>query len=394
MSRSAALRARHLPSSAAESFPHAFCRLIAPLLVILLMSHVPTPLVAAPYWFSPDGCGYKVRFPDVPKIKTIFVPEFGEMPEAEIDDERGLMRANCITMPSSKEGLDTIPYYGNRSLLLELVRAYFAQNGVQNAYYTYENTDIEIRVGARGTKMIQGTWLTVETFWYVSPQSSMTLVTAHISKYYPTKEISDFLASVSKATSTAHPTSRNSTFITRVLPFNVSVDVPRSWWVLDETVNELLRTSLEAALNLHGIVPDADSETLLFAANSWPPTTYASIRITRVTPIIASPDEIQQITPAELQLLVSEIEEVMKRAAALQGHSYLETLGVRIEEVGSWPALIFSYRRSGPKGPVVVQLLLIMRESDSVRVSLAYRETESALWRPVIERIKRSIKAR
>ena len=60
--------------------------------------------------FSPPGCEFAVVFPSEPKITSVIVPGFGEVPEAEISDGRGLMRANCISV-STDGPVRTISYY-------------------------------------------------------------------------------------------------------------------------------------------------------------------------------------------------------------------------------------------------------------------------------------------
>jgi hypothetical protein len=77
----------------------------------------------------------------------------------------------------------------------------------------------------------------------------------------------------------------------------------------------------------------------------------------------------------------------------LGGLKFLETTGIEVKEIGDWPAIVFSYRRSGPKGPVFVELIQIVRRQDFLRINLSYREDERALWMPVIIRIRNSIRA-
>jgi hypothetical protein len=155
----------------------------------------PASTLPGGWTFSPEGCDFAVVFPSEPKTTSVVVPEVGEIPEAEISDPRGLMRANCITVSTDVPNR-TIPFYQDRELLLRAVQAHAEQNGLSNASYFHDNVDLGARAGARGTKKIEGRWATYETIWLVSPRSVMTLMTGHLSESYPTREISGFIESV------------------------------------------------------------------------------------------------------------------------------------------------------------------------------------------------------
>lgn len=303
------------------------------------------------------------------------------------------MRANCISPPGFGPN-NPIPYFGDRQLLLGTIRAYVEQNGLTNTHYSHEKTALGIRAAARGTKQINGRWVTYEAIWYVSPRSVMAVTIGHLSNHYPTAAITSFLSSVSLKSHVNIIPPEISSFITTRLPFGVSIDVPRDWWVLNETMNNLIRTSRDAILDFRGIAVGSDEEIVLIAANSWPPTTYAALRVTRVRPPLGNPDDIRHLSQEDLLEMRAANEAEMKQTLPLQGLQYLKTLSIKIEDIDGWPAVVFSYLRSGPNGPVIVYLIQIGRISDYLRINLSYRQSEKAMWMPVIERIKRSIRAR
>jgi hypothetical protein len=208
-----------------------------------------------------------------------------------------------------------------------------------------------------------------------------------------TQATSRFFDSVTRPDSSARATSNESGLVTVRLPFEVAIDMPRDWWVLNDAVNQLIRTSRDAALDLRGIATSGDDERVLIAANSWPPETYAALRVTRIQPPLALPEEVLGLSRAELAQLMAEFETEMRQLLALQGFTFLEAKGIGIEEIGGWPAIVFNYRRSGPKGPVFLQLIQVIRRQDFLRINLSYREEERALWIPVVTRIKDSIRA-
>lgn len=259
--------------------------------------------------------------------------------------------------------------------------------------YIHDKIDLGVRASARGTKQLDGRWVTYETVWFVSYRSVMALTAGHFSESYPTQELSRFLDSVTRTDGPPNATSNEFNFVMLSLPFEVAIDIPRDWWVLNDAINQLIRTSREATLDLRGIATSDDDETVLIAANSWPPETYAALRVTRVQPPLAVPEEILGLTRTELAQLRGEFETEMRQLLSLQGLTFLEATGIEIAEIGGWPAIVFSYRRSEPKGPVFVQLIQVVRRQDFLRINLSYREGERALWMPVITRIKNSIQA-
>ena len=168
-------------------------------LALFLASVAFGEVVAEPYWFRPDGCDFRVKFPSPPQITTILMPGFDGMPEAELgDDNRGLMRASCVVSSEHGRG-NPIPAYLDRRLLVRLLQTWVEDNGVQYVYYTNEKTRLGVRASARGTKRIDGRALTVEAIWYASPRSIMSLTVVQRAESYPSAGISDFLSSVSQS---------------------------------------------------------------------------------------------------------------------------------------------------------------------------------------------------
>ncbi len=229
---------------------------------------------------------------------------------------------------------------------------------------------------------------------YPQPGLNEFLTSAgHPSASHPTQKISSFSNSPARTNISVEATPHSSSFVTLTLPFDVAIDVPRDWWILDDTINKLIQTSRDAVLDLRGIPTSEDNETVLIAANSWPPMTYAALRVTRIQPPYAAPEEIRALTKTELAQLGGAFEAELRQSLPLQGSSFLETLGIEVINVGGWPAIVFSYRRSAPSGPVVDELIQVIRRKDFLRIGLSYRESERPLWMPVVTRIQNSIKA-
>jgi len=173
----------------------------------------------------------------------------------------------------------------------------------------------------------------------------------------------------------------------------VQIDVPRGWWVLDEEINRLIATSVEAMMDISGLDFDAENSTVLFAANSMPLWSYASMRVELGSEPVTATEmaEMWSLSDADLGTVRNEMEAMSMQLLPRQNLAFIETLGIDKEKYGSYPAISFQLLRTGPKGPVVVDIIQVWRSDGIVTVNLAYRESEAALWKAVIARIKRSI---
>lgn len=186
-------------------------------------------------------------------------------------------------------------------------------------------------------------------------------------------------------------TSAESNFAPVKLPRGVQLQIPKGWWLLGKDHKRLIQTTVEAAMDLSGIgLPDGQS-TNLIAANSMPRTTYAAVRVDSTIPPSVSPREIGAATVAELKDLGNEIRAGLEKLLPLQNNQLLQFYGVRKDSISGYPVIVIEYQRSGPKGPVIVQVNRVFTNSQEININLSYRESEAALWRPIVGKIRQSI---
>jgi hypothetical protein len=175
------------------------------------------------------------------------------------------------------------------------------------------------------------------------------------------------------------------------LPRGIELQIPKGWWLLSADHNRVIQTSVEAAMDLSGIgLPDGQ-ETNLIAANSMPRSTYAAVRVDSIIPPSIAPSEFASITAADVRELQTEMRQNFQKLLPLQGNQLIEFFGSRIEKISGHPAIVTEYRRTGPKGPVFVQINQIFTSSQEICINLSYRESEVALWKPVVGKIRQSI---
>lgn len=185
-----------------------------------------------------------------------------------------------------------------------------------------------------------------------------------------------------------------SNFVVLTLPRGVEIQVPKNWWVLSQQFDEAAKTAMEASFDNAGIdLPEGTSVTLL-AANSMPRTTYASVRVDSSTPVLGPPSEIAKVTASELKEYENDMQLNLQQLLSQQGNKILNFYGTRPANISGHPTLITKYKRTGPKGPVQVAIIQIFTHSQDLNIALSYRESETALWKPVIAKIQKSITVR
>jgi len=182
-----------------------------------------------------------------------------------------------------------------------------------------------------------------------------------------------------------------SNFVSMKLPRGIELQIPRGWWLLGADENRLIDTSVEAAIDLSGIGTPEGKRVNLIAAHSMPKSTYAAVRVSSTIPPSATPAELSSMAPRDIKEIQLEIQKMLKKLLPLQGCELIKFFGSRIEKISGYPAIVTEYRRSGPKGPVLVQASQIFTPSQEIQINLSYRESETGLWKPVIGKIQKSI---
>ena len=182
-----------------------------------------------------------------------------------------------------------------------------------------------------------------------------------------------------------------STFVRLKLKEGISIEIPRTWWHLDANLMTMIQTSVEAAIDVSGLPLDAASGDTILAANSMPRSTYASVRISVQRPPTLSQEEARAATPESLDAEVNSSLDALRTMLGAQGLQLLQTLPSSRGEIGGVPYVESSYRRSGPNGPVITRMLFLALPDKTIDVTLAFRESESVLWLPVMRKILSSI---
>lgn len=96
------------------------------------------------------------------------------MQEAQLATTSGTLRANCIGASDiGTEG--QIAFYNDEDLILRSMEQFAQSNQLLNMEYEINNNDLGIYAIGQGNKIIQGTNIDAEIYYFVSPYSVMTL---------------------------------------------------------------------------------------------------------------------------------------------------------------------------------------------------------------------------
>jgi hypothetical protein len=177
------------------------------------------------------------------------------------------------------------------------------------------------------------------------------------------------------------------------LPHSIALQVPAHWKVLSQATISNLKAFEEATTEAAGIRDPKRSKNTLLAMNSLPDPTGAMIRVSISTPPDFTADELKATTAADIVELQSEMLSLFRQFEATGGPKVLETQPARVERLGGEMSLVIPYRRASQFGPSpwhVTQYKIPIR-NHLVEITLSYRESDGAVWKPILEKVRRSI---
>ena len=158
----------------------------------------------------------------------------------------------------------------------------------------------------------------------------------------------------------------------------LEIDVPKDWTVISGPIKTAIETSAEATMSAIGVDnPNDNTKNILALVSKLP--LYAQIRIDVVSPPSASKKDVLAFSAADMNYLGTEYKTMMSKALPIQGFQLMESYGARLEKFKGEPAIIYSYKRSGISGAVLVDMILIFRNTESYTVILSCRESEKLI---------------
>ena len=179
-------------------------------------------------------------------------------------------------------------------------------------------------------------------------------------------------------------------YVSFKLQRGVQVQIPSDWKFFSDDQEKFIKAGEQAIIESSGLnIPASDKVTLL-RSHAMPRTKYAYLSVASTMPPSMSPSFVKSLTRSELKHFEGLR---LKYVKSLSGHSeILEYYGVQRDSFNGNPALVTNYLRSGPMGPVHVQLIDIYTENQTVSVTLSHRKSESDIWNSILKQIRQSVK--
>lgn len=193
-------------------------------------------------------------------------------------------------------------------------------------------------------------------------------------------------------------TSKTLTYATIDVGGRLTITVPSHWRVRDTAERQNIVAGADAVLNPTGKSSESMHVSSLSVV-SIPEPTRAIIRVSFVKEP-GTQAELNREVRANRDKVIAEFKDAwdtekqqLAEGMARQGVQYLGQEVFRIETIGTRTAFVISYKRTSLRGgaPFVVTQYHVPMGSDKVLVTLSFQESEAAMFRPILERVKNSI---
>ncbi|MEW7991053.1 MAG: hypothetical protein AB2728_13670 [Candidatus Thiodiazotropha sp.] len=173
---------------------------------------------------------------------------------------------------------------------------------------------------------------------------------------------------------------------------DISIDVPRNWYFLDENIRQNLNTYSEAVVRLAGITATQGNYQILIAANantsSKKPSATMRLSVRRGKFIsqgearIADPKELEAMAEYQLERLNSSLPDNVKG---------ISLIGVRIEKLGKYYSIVTEKLVEYTSGVEVDRLDVVYFPNVVYKLNTSYRKSEEWMFLPILKIIRDSL---
>lgn len=178
------------------------------------------------------------------------------------------------------------------------------------------------------------------------------------------------------------------------LAYGISLDVPSHWMVLSKNNRKNIGAAGQAMIDNAEIEGSSGRKENLFAMNAAPNPTGAMIRVSITSPSEYTQDDLAAITPADLGVIRDETYGMFRKLESSGGPTIIEMQPFRVEKFNNHHVLVMPYVRAGAQGPSSWQVTQykVPDSNRLIEMTLSYRKSDATVWRPILERVKRSVK--
>ena len=194
---------------------------------------------------------------------------------------------------------------------------------------------------------------------------------------------------MASATATKALAEETTLFVTIHLPYDISVETPRSWRIIAGDAKEALQTEIAKDIDLsHMDIPD---NNVLLRANATPADRPAWISVAFLSKAPLTPTQAAELSPSALKDYDQAVHQKVESFLRGQGVELLEWRETRKDFLNDRLALVAEYRRRG-QGTAVVweQINTIPLDTGTVTLTVSYNEKAGLSWRSVVMHIRSS----
>ncbi|MFH1829464.1 MAG: hypothetical protein ABH871_01640 [Pseudomonadota bacterium] len=184
----------------------------------------------------------------------------------------------------------------------------------------------------------------------------------------------------------------NSTFAHFRFGSDVSIDVPRNWYFLDENIRQNLNTYSEAVVRLAGITAAQGNNQILIAANAYTTSKKpsATMRLSVRRGEFISQSEVRKADPKELKAMAKY--QLDKLNSSLPDNvKGMSLVGVRIEKLGKHYSIVTEKLVEYTSGVEVDRLDVIYFPNVVYKLNTSYRKSEEWMFKPILKILRESL---
>lgn len=178
------------------------------------------------------------------------------------------------------------------------------------------------------------------------------------------------------------------------LSYGISLEIPSHWTVLSQDTRKNLSAAGSAMMDNAGIEGSSGKKQNLLAVNATPEPTGSMIRVSVTSPPDYTQADLAAATAADLKDVGAEILKVFRQLESSGGPKIIEMQHVRIEKFNGQLVLVMPYVRASKFGPSPWQVTQykIPVSNRLIEITLSHRQSDAIVWRPILERVKRSVR--
>jgi hypothetical protein len=175
------------------------------------------------------------------------------------------------------------------------------------------------------------------------------------------------------------------------LPYGICVEIPKHWMIIDQASRSNLESAGSSVAKNSGLDLNIQKQNLL-AVNSVPSPTGAMIRVS-VSPPEYTQEDLSQLTSEDLKEAGPMFENMLKQMEKAGGIKIIKVYPVTIEKINNLYSIVLNYDREGTTSNSIwnVTQYKIPRSNKLIELTLSKRQSDSLIWRPILDRVKASL---